>query len=235
MVRKSCKKPGFTLIELLVVIAIIALLTGILLPSLRTAKEYSKGVYCGTSMRNAIIGCQMYADQYRGYVPPYMNERYALWCRNLAIVMDNNEYVVGGIKQIEGYKPQNYCPSEKRRSVVTFGIHYYNITSHYYYPSEDSPFAGPAKLDRIPQSMYVIADGNGMINSPDDPEYAFTEDRDGDGVLDSAGAYYWIYNGLITRHLGKANFAFPDGSVDRRKAIDWVLNTRGLRGKPLAR
>jgi prepilin-type N-terminal cleavage/methylation domain-containing protein len=47
---------GFTLVELLVVIAVIALLMGLLVPVLGTAKEKARRVACMGNIRQFIVG-----------------------------------------------------------------------------------------------------------------------------------------------------------------------------------
>jgi len=63
--RSRHSVQAFTLIELLVVISIIALLIGILLPSLGRAKETAQNVICQNNLRQIGIGIQMYLDDQR--------------------------------------------------------------------------------------------------------------------------------------------------------------------------
>ncbi|MHC4169121.1 MAG: type II secretion system protein, partial [Planctomycetota bacterium] len=53
---------GFTLIELLVVIAIIAILMGILMPSLQRVRKIAQSIACTSNLRSLMIAWRMYAD-----------------------------------------------------------------------------------------------------------------------------------------------------------------------------
>jgi prepilin-type N-terminal cleavage/methylation domain-containing protein len=60
------RRSAFTLIELLVVIAIIALLMGILMPSLSRARSQAKKVVCTAHMKGLGVSLRMYVDDYDG-------------------------------------------------------------------------------------------------------------------------------------------------------------------------
>lgn len=59
---------GFTLIEVLVVISVIALMIGILLPSLGAAREAGRAVACQAHLRGVLLGLSAYELDHAGWL-----------------------------------------------------------------------------------------------------------------------------------------------------------------------
>lgn len=64
------RRMGFTLVELLVVIGIIALLIGILMPTLTQARERAKAIKCMANMRSVGQQLLIYAQENGGWLFP---------------------------------------------------------------------------------------------------------------------------------------------------------------------
>jgi prepilin-type N-terminal cleavage/methylation domain-containing protein/prepilin-type processing-associated H-X9-DG protein len=74
MTRRTARKPdaarAFTLIEVLVSISVIALLLGILLPALGSARETGRGAVCLSNVRQLVAANAAYAEGNGGYYAP---------------------------------------------------------------------------------------------------------------------------------------------------------------------
>ncbi len=71
--KTPARARGFTLLEVLVVVAIIALLTAILLPSLKKVRAQAREVKCESNLRQIASAWQMYLQDSKGIFPSGVN------------------------------------------------------------------------------------------------------------------------------------------------------------------
>ncbi len=120
------KAKAFTLIELLVVIAIIAVLMGILMPSLKRAREQARSLHCRSNVRTLTLAWLMYKDENDSKIVPGFTPLGPTgdnaWVRmpadpGSALIEEKQEYIKLGlmwpyVKEVEVYR----CPSDKRKN-----------------------------------------------------------------------------------------------------------------------
>jgi prepilin-type N-terminal cleavage/methylation domain-containing protein len=117
---------GFTLVELLVVIGIIAILIGLLLPSLSRAQQAAKGLKCQAQLHDIGLALLTYADEHDGFLFPtdmgydsaHVNEDPA----NGPIFHDTWPVRIWGVWN----PPEMICPSD----LDPYCAHSYVLNSH---------------------------------------------------------------------------------------------------------
>lgn len=98
---------AFTLIELLVVISIIALLLGILLPSLNKARQQAKKLVCSSNMRQTGIALTIYLLDNDDHLPD-----------SSCHISDPNKYWIKILSKYTGEELLFRCPSDKAKNFI---------------------------------------------------------------------------------------------------------------------
>jgi prepilin-type N-terminal cleavage/methylation domain-containing protein/prepilin-type processing-associated H-X9-DG protein len=218
--RVIMRKRGFTLIELLVVIAVIALLMGILLPSLRMAQEQGRRVVCLSNLKQLLLAWIMYADANEDKIiygaggvfdtsgetpwvgdcvaPGYVSGSLLPTATQIAEIKKGALWSY--VKNIDVYK----CPTGYRGAMITYSI----VDSMNGWETGRTPKA-IARMIKIrtqikrPEERIVFVDEGFM--TPDSYAVYFDTPKD----------TWW--DAPMMRHSGGTNYGFADGHSEHRK------------------
>jgi prepilin-type N-terminal cleavage/methylation domain-containing protein/prepilin-type processing-associated H-X9-DG protein len=217
--KTTWHNKGFTLIELLVVIAIIAVLAGMLLPSLGRAREQARQISCLNNFRQVGLAFEMYKIPYNGYYPANPEWKTNLW-----------EYAAADSRDRIAY-----CPSRHGRTISYENWFYgqgYNIGSGA--PTGDGAqitgFVGRLE-GRIRNAGGKIllaewgrnSDGQGGCNAgpPCSDESGVLAES---GMLFGGSTSFWA---VVRVHNGGGNVLFGDGSVRWMRPEEFHSNADG--------
>ena len=237
-------RAGFTLIELLVVIAIIAILAALLLPALGRAKQKGQGAACLNNLRQMVLSCQMYADDFNG--------RY---CLTFQVTGDNSSSLSGGRRAwfdflLPYQKTTNLllCPVRSKKfnefiqvyptgpadlGVANYSINF-RIVGCDYAPWPYSQWPGARGNITRPVAVAYLSDaGTKAINtanplqcvtasSPEKPGCWILHDVGNDAPnTGSVAGDDPNWGGPMPRHNGRSAIAFVDGHVAYMKPSQW--------------
>ncbi len=117
---------GFTLVELLVVVAIIAMLVGILMPTLGRARDLARRAVCGAQMNAMGKASLLYQNECDSY-PPMGDWRFpGGWPKFYGILQAMDVAAPGKVRGMSDYSPweadevwdKSFCPSMKAAAIL---------------------------------------------------------------------------------------------------------------------
>lgn len=220
----------FTLIELLIVISIIAILAGMLLPALNSAREKARSIACTNNLKQSMSALQFYADDYENHMPVvvYREGAYTRWT---AVMTDGNGSNRNGTLGWNAHANRQYITSKSLRcpSDTDNGTSNWRLYSTYgmYRPQHDGSTTAVNLQHSALGSFSVWAKDMSIYHNTAKMKMASSTFFVGDSfaLSTNCGAANWRpkrngseQNALYLRHSGRVGLGYADGhagSMDR--------------------
>ncbi len=200
--RKEGLAKGFSLIELLIVVGIMAVLIGILLPAIGSAKESARSSVCLSQMRQINLATFSYCQDNHGFLPrsshSAMVYKQMPWGCALFCYLNGCPYQGPGPEWDRLFNGLYRCPKDSRRGKQwSYGKNLYFEL----FPWETD---GPTwtRIDQVENPGRVIVYGELKTNSAVDHIMAQLWEEGATPEVD------------LARHGPKSNYAYLDGHVE---------------------
>jgi len=211
---------GFTLIELLVSVSIIALLMGILLPSLSGAREQAKSVQCRSNLRQMALAAHDYANACRDRFPiAYYRELGAVstfyaWdfttVKDWTVTPAAVRVVPGLLWRGQTIEAVHQCPSyEGGANWLADPYTGYNYNTSYLGHGQGEAIPAPAMLAQVRNPGRTALFGDGRYRGGANKFMRAPWSNPGDASFSGRFAGTQGYC-----HRGKTNVAFCDGHAE---------------------